>query len=217
VIAETAAYHAVQQFFAEGGAFMYPIAAVLVLGAVVAVERLVYLSVSSARSQHLWRQLVPLLQAGQLREAALLCQRSTSSMGVALNYALARIACARRRDDVEQAMEESLMDVRPRLERGMHYLATLANIATLLGLLGTIMGLINAFTAVAHASAAEKADLLSGSISVAMNTTAFGLLVAIPLLIVHALIRMKTTMLVDSLRVAVIKFISTVVERRAAA
>jgi biopolymer transport protein ExbB len=84
----------------------------------------------------------------------------------------------------------------------------------LLGLLGTIMGLISAFTAVAHANAADKADLLSGSISVAMNTTAFGLLVAIPLLITHALLRMQTTVLADSLEMASVKFLNTVVEQR---
>ena len=81
-------------------------------------------------------------------------------------------------------MEESLMEVLPRLEKRTHYLATLANIATLLGLLGTIIGLISAFTAVSNANPTEKADLLSSRISVAMNTTAFGLMVAIPLLLV---------------------------------
>jgi len=111
-------------------------------------------------------------------------------------------------------MHESMMEVRPRLERRTHYLATLANIATLLGLLGTIIGLISAFTAVANANAADKSDLLSASISVAMNTTAFGLLVAIPLLIVHALLRMKTSQLADSLEMASVKFLNTVLEQR---
>ena len=87
-----------------------------------------------------------------------------------------------------KAMEESLMEVMPRLEKRTHYLATFANLATLLGLLGTIIGLIRAFTAVSAANPAEKADLLSASISVAMNTTAFGLMVAIPLLLIHAVL-----------------------------
>ena len=77
------------------------------------------------------------------------------------------------------------MEVMPELEQRTHYLATLANVATLLGLLGTIIGLIQAFTAVAAADPSEKADLLSASISVAMNTTAFGLVVAIPLLLLQ--------------------------------
>jgi biopolymer transport protein ExbB/TolQ len=93
----------------------------------------------------------------------------------------------------------------PRLEKRTHYLATFANIATLLGLLGTIMGLIEAFSAVAGAGPAEKANLLSASISVAMNTTAFGLMVAIPLLLAHAFMQTKTGRVVDSLEMATVK------------
>jgi biopolymer transport protein ExbB/TolQ len=107
-----------------------------------------------------------------------------------------------------------MMEVLPRLEKRTHYLATLANIATLLGLLGTIIGLIRAFTAVSNANPADKADLLSASISVAMNTTAFGLMVAIPLLLTHALLQTKTNQLVDSLEMASVKFLNAVTERQ---
>jgi biopolymer transport protein ExbB/TolQ len=89
-----------------------------------------------------------------------------------------------------------------------------ANVATLLGLLGTIIGLINAFTAVSNANPADKADMLSASISVAMNTTAFGLMAAIPLLLVHALLQTKTNGLVDSLEMASVKFLNAVTERQ---
>lgn len=109
-------------------------------------------------------------------------------------------------------MEESLMEVMPNLEKRTHYLATFANIATLLGLLGTIIGLIRAFTAVSAANPAEKADLLSASISVAMNTTAFGLMAAIPLLLIHTVLQTKTTEVVDSLEMASVKFLNTVME-----
>ena len=101
--------------------------------------------------------------------------------------------------------EEGVMELIPRLEKRTPYLATLANIATLLGLLGTIMGLIAAFTAVANADPSEKASLLSQSISVAMNTTAFGLMSAIPLLLLHATLQTKTTEIVDSLEMAGVK------------
>ena len=127
---------------------------------------------------------------------------------------LERQGAVRRRDDIEYAMEEGLLEVLPNIERRTPYLATFANIATLLGLLGTIIGLIQAFTAVSNANPADKADLLSASISVAMNTTAFGLMAAIPLLLVHTLIQSKTTELVDSLEMASVKFLNTVVERR---
>jgi biopolymer transport protein ExbB/TolQ len=210
-------YTSIVEFFVKGGAFMYPIALVFAAGAAIAIERWVYLTVASTRNRQLWSQVVPLLQQGNFRAAVAMCHKSTAAIGRILNYGLARLESARRRDDVEKAMEESLMEVLPRLERRTHYLSTFANVATLLGLLGTIIGLIQAFTAVANANPADKADLLSASISVAMNTTAFGLIVAIPLLLVHTLIQTKTTELVDSLEMASVKFLNTLTERRAEA
>jgi biopolymer transport protein ExbB/TolQ len=94
------------------------------------------------------------------------------------------------------------------------YIATLANIATLMGLLGTIMGLISAFTAVANAAPADKATLLSQSISVAMNTTAFGLMAAIPLLLCHTFLQTKTNEIIDSIEMAGVKFLNIVTERK---
>jgi biopolymer transport protein ExbB len=116
----------------------------------------------------------------------------------------------RRRDDIEIAMEESMMEIVPQLEKRTPYVALGANVATLLGLLGTIMGLIQAFTAVANANPAEKADLLSASISVAMNTTAFGLMVAIPLLVTHTVLTSKTGQIVDSLEMATVKVLNVI-------
>jgi biopolymer transport protein ExbB len=210
-------YASIVEFFVKGGAFMYPIALVFAAGVAIAIERWVYLTVASTRNHQLWRQVVPMLQQGNFRGAVAVCQKSNAAIGRILNYGLARVESARRRDDVEKAMEESLMEVLPRLEKRTHYLSTFANLATLLGLLGTIVGLIQAFTAVSNANPAEKADLLSASISVAMNTTAFGLIVAIPLLLVHTLIQTKTTELVDSLEMASVKFLNTLTERRAEA
>ena len=90
------------------------------------------------------------------------------------------------------------------------YYAMFSNIATLLGLLGTIMGLIEAFTAVANANPAEKANLLSASISVAMNTTAFGLMSAIPLLLLHAKLTSTAGHIIDSLEMASVKTLNTI-------
>ena len=152
---------------------------------------------------------MPMVSAGRLKEARDAAYKSKSSIGSILTYGLDRVGTARRRDDIEKAMEESLLEVMPRLEKRTHYLATLANIATLLGLLGTIIGLIRAFTAVAAANPAEKADLLSASISVAMNTTAFGLMSAIPLLLLHAKLTSTTGHIVDSLEMASVKALNS--------
>ena len=196
------------RFFQGGGLMMYPIALVLVAGIAIAIERWIYLEVTQRRNRGLWNQLVPFLQQGNFRQAVQLTSRSPSAIAQILSYGLARVASARHRDDIEKAMEESLMDVVPRLEKRTHYIATLANVATLLGL-------INAFAAVATVNPAEKANLLSASISVAMNCTAFGLITAVPLLLIHAVLQTKTTDLIDSLEMASVKFLNAVTERQA--
>ena len=201
------------KFFQGGGAMMYPIAVVLVIGAAIAVERYIVLTHTAVRNRGLWNEIAPLLAQGNFKGAVALTGKSDSAVGQILNYGLARIATARRRDDIEKAMEESLMDIAPRLEKRTHYLATFANLATLLGLLGTVVGLINAFAAVATVNPADKANLLSASISVAMNCTAFGLMTAVPLLVIHAVLQTKTTELIDSLEMASVKFLNAVTER----
>jgi biopolymer transport protein ExbB len=206
-------YTTIVKFFQEGGFFMYPIALVLAIGLAVAIERYLYLGRSQTTNRKMWEQLLPALQGGKYPQAMSITGKSDVAICKILGYGLARLRTARHRDDIETAMEEGLMEIVPRLERRTHYLSAFANIATLLGLLGTIIGLIQAFTAVAHASPAEKAELLSSSISVAMNTTAFGLIVAIPLLLAYSVLQSKTTQIVDSLEMAAVKFLNIVTER----
>ncbi|HEY1890726.1 MAG TPA: MotA/TolQ/ExbB proton channel family protein [Steroidobacteraceae bacterium] len=205
------------RFFQGGGDFMYPIAVVLVVGAAIALERYVYLTITAARNRSTWNEIVPLLAQGNFRQVVQITSKSSTLVGHILDYGLARVQSARRRDDIEKAMEESMMEVVPRLEKRTHYIATFANLATLLGLLGTVMGLIRAFAAVATIDPAQKANLLSASISVAMNCTAFGLMTAVPLLLVHAVLQTKTTELIDSLEMASVKFLNAIVERKAPA
>ncbi|MEN8761948.1 MAG: MotA/TolQ/ExbB proton channel family protein [Thiogranum sp.] len=207
-------YSTFVQFFQSGGVFMYPIVVVLALGVAIAVERYIYLTAARATNQRVWKQVMPLLLDGKYGQAVAITEKSKSALSRILRYGLDRADTKTRRDDVEVAMEEGLMETVPRLEKRTHYLATFANIATLLGLLGTIMGLIQAFTAVANANPAEKADMLSASISVAMNTTAFGLMAAIPLLLIYTVLQTKTTELVDSLEMASVKFLNILTERR---
>lgn len=191
---------------------MYPIMLVFALGAAIALERYVYLSVAKRTNRNMWDKLTPLVKANNYDQAMALSSRSKSEIGKIMSYGLSRLRMTKRRDDIEIAMEEGLMEVIPRLEKRTHYLATFANIATLLGLLGTIIGLIQAFTAVANANPADKADLLSASISVAMNTTAFGLMAAIPLLLMFTVLQTKTTELVDSMEMATVKFLNAITE-----
>ncbi|MEQ8859455.1 MAG: MotA/TolQ/ExbB proton channel family protein [Pseudomonadales bacterium] len=201
-------YQSVISFFQEGGPFMYPIAVVLGVGVAIAMERYFYLSNQTRINRRDYEKILPLLKQRNQRELASVVQKSRSAMSRIIADGLNRRSSSRRRDDIEYAMEEGLLEVLPNIERRTPYLATFANIATLLGLLGTIIGLIAAFTAVANADPAEKATLLSESISIAMNTTAFGLMAAIPLLLIHSVLQSKTSAIVESLEIAVVKFLN---------
>jgi biopolymer transport protein ExbB len=200
------------EFFQSGGSFMYPILAVFALGTAIAVERFLVITATQSKTNQLWKQLTPMLKANDLGRAENLLQNQSTPLAKVLHYGLAKLRSNAKREAVEAAMEEGIMEVMPELEQRTHYLATLANIATLLGLLGTIVGLIQAFTAVASADPAEKADLLSGSISVAMNTTAFGLVAAIPMILIHSFLAAKTTRLVDNIEMATVKCLNLIVK-----
>ena len=207
-------FYSIAGFFSSGGMFMYPILLVFAVGVGIAIERYFTLSMVTNKNQVVWEKVQPLLSEGEFDEARKMTSEDDSTISQVLNMGLSLQGAVRRREDIEIAMEESMMEIVPRLEKRTPYVALASSIATLLGLLGTIMGLIQAFTAVANANPAEKADLLSASISVAMNTTAFGLMVAIPLLIVHAILTSKTGDIVDSLEMATVKALN-VFSRRA--
>jgi biopolymer transport protein ExbB/TolQ len=200
-------------FFKDGGFVLFPLALIFIVGVAISIERWLYLTVETARNRSLWDDVAPHLGAGNFKQAIALANNSQAQIGTVLKYGLARLSTARRRDDIQQAMEESLLEIVPRLEKRTPYLASLANIGMLIGLLGTIIALINAFGAVAQANPAEKASLLAAAISEAMNATASGLFVAITLLLTHMFLEAKTTSLIDSLEIAVVKFLNSITER----
>lgn len=197
-------------FFQKGGLFMYPILFVFAVGAAISIERWLHLKRVLKSNQKLWDELQPVLAKGEFEKARKMVNEDESAMGQMLSVGLARQGAVQRREDIAIVMEESMMEIIPQLEKRTSYIALLSNIATLLGLLGTIMGLIEAFTAVANANPAEKADLLSASISVAMNTTAFGLMSAIPLLLFHAKLTSATGHIVDNLEMASVKALNSI-------
>ncbi len=198
----------VTRFFQNGGVFMYPILIILVLGVAIVIDRFIYLHRAKFENRSLWTRMMPLVNEGRYEDAELLATASSTAIGRVLGYGLARSRGSATRDEIEAAMEETLMEVTPLLERRTHYLATFANVATLLGLLGTIIGLIHGFSAVSNINPAQKADQLSASVSIAMNCTAFGLMVAIPFTLLHAWLQSITDELVDSVEMAAVKFLN---------
>ena len=197
-------------FFVEGGFWMYPILTVGAIGVAIGIERFIKLALVEGANRKMWSKLNPVLVEGDFDAAREMTASDTSTVSQLLQVGLERQGTVRRREDIEIAMEEGMMEIIPQLEKRIPYIALFANLATLLGLLGTIIGLIAAFEAVANANPAEKADLLSASISVAMNTTAFGLIVAIPLLVIHSFLNSKAGTIVDSLEMASVKTLNVI-------
>jgi biopolymer transport protein ExbB len=204
------------RFFVGGGPFMFPILLVAAVGTAIAVERWITLTLASAKNRKVWNELQPALVNGDFDKAREMTSKDDSAMCRLLSMGLARQGAVRRREDIEIAMDESMSEITPQLEKRTHYLATFANLATLLGLLGTVSGLIHAFGAVATVNPADKANLLSASISEAMNCTAFGLMTAVPIVLAHAFLQTKTSELIGSLEMAFVKFLNALSDRQAA-
>ena len=203
-------FDSVIHFFKAGGVFMYPIATILILGLAIAIERWVFLNRSYRENREFWKQVTPLIEQGHYESAEQMAQSSSSAIGKVISYGFAHSRKSRRGADLEMGIEESLMEVTALLEKRTHFLATFANVATLLGLLGTISGLINAFAAIASLNLAQKTDVLSASIAEALNCTEFGLMTAVPLLLIHSWLSSRTGELVDSLEMAGVKFLNNV-------
>jgi biopolymer transport protein ExbB len=203
-------FNTVVKFFVDCGPFLYPSLLMLAIGLAIAIERFMFLNRARSDNRKLWDQVLPLLQGGKFKEVHHMTSSSESAIGKIVSNGLTRMQSARRREDIDNAMEEGMMEIVPRLEKRTHYIATFANTITLVGLLGTIIGLIKGFTAVASVNPAEKAEMLSASISVAMNNTAFALMVAIPFLLIHAFLQARASEIVDSLEAAKITFLNLV-------
>lgn len=200
----------IANFFHDGGFWMYPILLVGSTGLAIGVERFIKLSRVETANRKMWGQLHPVLYKGDFDKAREMTRNDKSTISQLLMMGLERQGTVRRREDIEIVMEEEMMAIIPQLEKRTAYISLFANLSTLLGLLGTIIGLIQAFQAVANAAASEKAALLSASISEAMNCTAFGLIVAIPLLVVSLFLTTKAGNIIDSLEMASLKTLNII-------
>jgi biopolymer transport protein ExbB len=198
------------KFFLDCGPFIIPSLLLTGMGLAIAIERFIFLGKARGENRKAWAQIQPLLQNGRLKDALGLSLSSDSAIGKIVSNGLNRLHSSRRREDLDASMEEGMMEIVPRLEKRTHYIATFANVITLVGLLGTIIGLIKGFTAVAAVNPSEKAEMLSASISIAMNNTAFALMVAIPFLLIHAFLTARTSEIVDGLEAAKISFLNQV-------
>jgi len=200
-------------FFTQGGAFMYFILGVGIIGLGTILERAyrIYFQYSINGTAFM-AQVQKLIMANNIDRAIKLCNAES-------NAALARVLKAgltranRGPVEIQNAVDEASLEVIPELEKNTPYLSMWANVSTLLGLLGTIAGLIAAFKAVAAASAAQKQEMLARGISVAMYTTEFGLIVAIPIMVCHSFIQNKTAKLVKDIDLYAVRTVNLLTAR----
>lgn len=201
----------------KGGVFMWPILVCGIFALAIVFERAYYIMFrANINGVAFMAQVQKLVMANNIDRAIKLCNAEP-------NAALPRVLKAgltranRGKDEFEAAINETVLEVFPLLNKRSSYLPMLANVATLTGLLGTIQGLILAFEAVAHASAETKQTLLAGGISTAMYTTAGGLIVAIPILVLHSIISARTTKIMDEIDQFSLKTVNLLAARRSGA
>ena len=205
--------------FEEGGWGMYPILFWQILAIGIIIERAIYLYRSSINRDVFLATMQKCILAGDIGRAIKLCSAANAPLARIVKAGLMKVN--RPDAEVQAAMDEAALRELPKIEHRTPYLALLANLAMLSGLLGTITGLINAFGAVGgHGEGgpsidpARKAELLAGGISEAMNCTAFGLIVAILGLIFFALLNGKTQALVDDINEATVQVLNLVTNNR---
>ncbi len=184
------------EFFLSGGPFMYVIllTGVLILG--LALERFwVIGKASSVKGGKLTADVLRLVKMGDYNGASELCRQVKGPTAQVANAILTRNT--RDEDKLLNAADNEAVLVLPKLSRRLPFLSILANSATLLGLLGTIFGLTTAFSAVDAADPSQRSAFLAAGISQALNTTSFGLIVAVPSLWLHGFLVSKVEGVVD--------------------
>lgn len=187
------------KFFQDGGVFMYPIAVMMIVSAAIMVERIyMVFMVYRANGAELMEQVQRLILDNNVEEAIKLCN-SRKDAAIHHVFKAALVNADRSFDEIQDHVEVANLAVVPKLQTRMPYLFTIANVATLLGLLGTIVGLVQTFAAVGAVEGSQKQQLLSAGISTAMNTTAFGLVVAIPCMLCYGFLFNQINTIVDEI------------------
>jgi biopolymer transport protein ExbB len=200
------------EYFKSGGIIMYPILLVALAGLAIFIERLYMIVIrSKINGRTFIERVIQLVRAGRIEDAIKLCGQSEAvlpDMGLL-------ILRSRSRDeaDLQNVADAAALSVLPRLTRRLHYLPMLANVATLIGLLGPIYGLRAAFSSVALAAAAERSAALAGGIAIALNATGFGLLTAVPLTVAHAYLVSQAEGIIEQVDEFQVRLINALIDR----
>lgn len=204
---------AIATAFRDGGIWMYLILATSIFAIGIAIERFIFLFFKyNINAEAFYAQVQKLVMANNIDRAIKLCNAAPSAaLPKVVKAGLTR--ANKGEVEIQNAIEEASLEVVPRIQKRVATLASLANIATLLGLLGTIIGLIEAFEALEKATPENRQKLLARGIALAMNTTAFGLVVAIPTLLAHLVLSSQTKRLLDEIDLYSVKLENLLVSR----
>nr|ADI21622.1 biopolymer transport proteins [uncultured myxobacterium HF0130_06F04] len=204
---------AAAEFFVSGGPFMYPIALVSVFGIAIIVERFIFLFFKyNINANQFMAQIQKLVMANNIDRAIKLCNAAPSAaLPKVIKAGLTR--ANKGEIEIANAIEEASLEVIPNITKRTPTLQAVSNLATMLGLLGTIMGLIEAFDAVAKAPPDQKTTMLTAAIAIAMNTTGFGLMVAIPTIAAYVFLNNTSKKIIDEIDQYSVKLQNLLVSR----
>jgi biopolymer transport protein ExbB/TolQ len=197
----------------EGGVFISLIFLILIFGVAIVIERTLFIKRSKINGPALLATIREALTMNNREQALAACGASKAPLSLVFAKGLSEAAPPIRKEAVQGAVDEALLEIIPQIEKRIDYLPTLANIANLLGLLGTILGLIKSFQAISVADPAQKGALLAQGISTAMYATAFGLMVAIPLMFFYTILQSQTSRLLDHIEEFSFKFVKILSEK----
>jgi biopolymer transport protein ExbB len=207
-------FGALVRSYHDGGVGMHFILVCMIFVLAILIDRVIVLYFrANIDKEAFLRGLKPHIYAGDLDKAIAFCASQKKAPLVSVIKA-GLINVPKGEEDVQAALDEATLRESPRIERRTGYLAMLGNVATLLGLLGTIIGLIDAFGAVAKLNAADKATKLASSISEAMNCTAFGLLTGILALVMYSVLQGRTQQMVDDINESSVSVLNLIVANR---
>lgn len=194
------------KMFIEGGIWMYPILATQIVSMAIIVERVSALyfgrQLNSRKKVRLFEEDI---KRGQMDKLISKADRSDDTVSLLVRTGAQSVQQSSGKEEIQLKMEELVMEETSRIEKRIGLLAMMANVATLLGLLGTIVGMIRSFGSIASTNGAEKARLLAEGISEAMNATAYGLIVAVPALVMFAILQNRANGLVEDLNKAALR------------
>jgi len=203
------------RWFLNGGFWMYPIAAISAFSVAVMLERLFYYYVHCRlNGKALMTQIVRLVRNNDIEKARQLCAKTKSPLSLILESALWHFQQSEPDQEIQNAVDEVALRELPRIQRRTHYLSLFANISTLLGLLGTIFGLQEAFGALSAADPAQKATLLAKGIAIGMNTTAMGLIVAVPNMIMYSVLGAKANSIIEEIDESSVRLLNFLYSQR---